>query len=123
MEKYEDFVKLYNNHILVREILRILDISQSKYRRYYTLAKNQGDIIPRKQVKRSTSGKYYYVNSEGKFVIKRMFDNKLKYFGTYPTEEQAKLAVEIFELIGWNTDYLWNVKAQVLEEFNYKREE
>ncbi|MBQ2651924.1 MAG: hypothetical protein IJF83_00055 [Methanobrevibacter sp.] len=61
-------------------------------------------------------GKYVYRdNKNNVFRISRRINGKQLNFGTYPTQEEANLAVELYEKHGWNKENNWAIKAQVKE--------
>ena len=61
--------------------------------------------------------KYYSWHSTKKcYVIEKRINNRKHFFGYYKTEEQVKLAVELFNKYGWNKENNWRVKAEVREK-------
>lgn len=65
-----------------------------------------------KKYTRSTNPKYYYFD---KFNNIFRITKKHVHYGTYKTEEAARLAVQLFEKYGWNREDNWRVKAEVKE--------
>lgn len=66
--------------------------------------------------------KYCYWNEKNKvYHIRRRINGKNINFGTYPTEEEAALAVELYAKSGWNKEDNWAIKAKVKEIFRNKR--
>ena len=65
---------------------------------------------PAKKIKYS-----YYDRRNNMFTIARTINGRRVYFGTYKSEEAARLAVSLFEKYGWNKEYNWRVKAEVKE--------
>ena len=60
--------------------------------------------------------KYCYWDKKNKvFHVRRRIQGKMLNFGTYRTEEEAALAVELFEKTGWNKKDNWKIKAKVKE--------
>ena len=65
--------------------------------------------------------KYCYWDGKNKcFYVRRRIKGALINFGTYPNEEEAALAVELFEKTGWNKEDNWKIKAEVKEIFRNK---
>jgi len=118
-KKYDAFVKLYNEGRLIKFIKRDLKITDSQYRRLYHKAVTNEDITPRRVIQRnySQNAKYYQKTKNGNFKVVKTVNGVTKHFGTYKTEEQVKLAVELLKSLNWDINYSWSVKAQVLEEF------
>lgn len=66
--------------------------------------------------------KYCYYDSRNKvWHIRRRIKGKQLFFGTYPTEEEAALAVKFFEKNGWKKEDNWRIKAEVKEIFRNRR--
>ena len=62
--------------------------------------------------------KYCYWDTKNKvYHIRRRINGKNINFGTYPTEEEAALAVELYEKCGWKKEDNWRIKAEVKEIF------
>lgn len=60
--------------------------------------------------------KYYYYNErQGFWIVQKRIGSNLIMFGTYKSEKEAALAVELFNQYGWNKKYIWRVKAEVKE--------
>jgi len=116
---YNNFVHLYNNGTLVREIKKILGITENQYRRFYNQGISSKDITPRRKYNPRENGKNYYQSKNGKWRVQKMRDNRPVYFGEFATEEMAKMAVKLFEELDWDRDYIWSVRRIVIEEFNY----
>ena len=60
----------------------------------------------------SRKPKYYYFDKYWNNF--RIVKNRV-YFGTYKTEEAARLAVWLYEKYGWDKENNWRVKAEVNE--------
>ena len=60
--------------------------------------------------------KYCYWDEKNKcFHVRRRINGTNINFGTYPNEEEAALAVELYSKQGWNKENNWAIKAQVKE--------
>ena len=83
-----------------------------------TLTKNNTNLkelfAPNKRHARGAYGKYYSPCSKG-FRVRKRINGKQYSFGTYPTEEAAKLAVKLFMENGWNPEDNWRIRAEVRE--------
>ena len=60
---------------------------------------------------------YYFSKRQGRWLVQRKFNGKHVNFGQYSTEEEAKMAVELFHKYGWNKENNWRVKAEVKKIF------
>ena len=76
-------------------------------------------IKTRKEAK--NMAKYCYYDSKNKvYHIRKRINGKQQFFGTYPNEEEASLAVKLFEKTGWKKEDNWAIKAKVKEIFRNK---
>ena len=93
-------IRLYNKGLAVNKIKEILGLTSYKYSKHMNEALGEGRIKSRKSLK---SPKYYYKTKNNKFCIQRRCSEtkRMKSYGTYETEEQAKK--KVVELIknGW----------------------
>ena len=62
--------------------------------------------------------KYYHYNRSNKrYIVSKSIDGSQTYLGYYKTEEQAKLAVELYKKYGWSKENNWKVKYEVRKAF------
>lgn len=60
--------------------------------------------------------KYYYYNErQGLWIVQKRIGSNLIMFGTYKSEKEAALAVELFNQYGWKKENIWKVKAEAKE--------
>ena len=113
---YQLFCKLYNEGIPTNDMQNQLGISKSKFWKFYHQAIENEEITPRKKRGVKNQGKYYW-KKDGKYVVQKVVDGEVRYFGTYPTEEMAKFAVKLCKLLDWREEYSWSIREKVREEF------
>ena len=131
-EKYDEFVKLYNNHeITVEDIRKELGLNVKQYNLARRRALSEGLIknrrtaakdkkIGRPKLKKKKKHKHYsHARSSGKFnVVKRFYKNNEVinvYCGTYDLEEQAIMVAEEMNKVGWDKKYLNQIREKVFE--------
>lgn len=92
LKEYEDVIKLYNKGFSVKKIKESLGLTAYKYSKHVNEALDEGRIKSRQSLK---NPKYYYKTKNNKYCIQRRCSEtkKMKSYGTYETEEQAKKKV------------------------------
>ena len=130
MEKYDEFIDLYNNSSLtIEDIRKRLDWTCSVYNqaRKKALSENKLNVRnPNYKGGRSKNNiknnpKYYHRTKKGKYVVHKNFYNgrdivKSVYGGIYKYEWQAQKVVEEFKKVGWDESQLNNIKEKVVKD-------
>lgn len=125
-DDFPEFVKLYNEgKMRIIEIRKKLELSQSKYRQYRDRGFEQKLLnkelrTPRNScirggVRNGINIKNYYHDRKTGFEVKKRINGKDYYFGNYPTEQQAKKAVELLRECNWDKSKLPSIKKQVAQ--------
>lgn len=97
----EEVIKDYlNTELSTTEIKQKHKITTRKYTKILNEIKKRG--LPLRNTKHnSLNCKYYYFN-KGYWFVKRVFNQKTYYFGTYKSEEEAKARVKELRENNWN---------------------
>lgn len=107
-EKYEEFIRLYNEGLLITEILKRLEWGKNTYSKARKKALADGLISDRS--KRPEKPTYYHRNNKG-FNIERRVNGEI--IRTWcKTEEEAKSIVRYFNRNGWTKRNLEKYKEK-----------
>lgn len=99
-EKYDLFVKAYNDGVNVRKIRTDLSLTSHRYQQYKKQALDEGKIKPRRDMK---NPKYYTRTPNGHYIITKR-DNesqKMRSYGTYHTLEETLKMIEFLKKNNW----------------------
>jgi hypothetical protein len=130
MEKYEEFIKLYNNpEITVEEIRKQLGWRTKIYNDARKKALEENRIIDRRSpnsiknckgrpVKPKHQPKHYYYDRwhDTFVIVKRYYINKkdvVVYYGRYKREDTAKEVVEELKKVDWDKTKLQEIKKKL----------
>ena len=73
----------------------------------------------KKKRKGRAAPKYYSYNKRAKnWSVARRVNGKQTFFGCYPTEKEAALAVALLDEYGWTKENNWKVRSMVREIIN-----
>ncbi len=119
-DKYQEYIRLYNKGLKVREIGEKLDVSSGRLTTFYKHAIEEGLIQPRNNKgnnKPRFKPKYYNRNSNGFYTVysPKRNNSKRSNFGTYPSEDEAKYVVEELKKVNWNRRCLRNIQLRAME--------
>ncbi len=107
----EDFKQDYLNPSMKNdEIREKYDLSHNEFRRLCSIVKDEINLSHRKTLQK---GKYYYKYHSGYSIQKRV-NGETTYFGSVPTIEMAKKAIQLCEELNWEVQKckkaIWNLK-------------
>lgn len=98
-DMYLEWVELYNQGMLIKEINEKLGLSDYMYRKYRREALKSGLIKDRRK---TYEPKYYYKTSKGYYSVNhRNEKGVMQYYGLYKTEKEAKKKVEELKKNNW----------------------
>lgn len=102
-EKYDLFVKAYNDGVKVRRIRDDLGLTSKRYQQYKNQALDEGKIRPRRDMK---TAKYYTRTKCGNYIVVKREEGtrKMKSYGTYHTLEETLKVVEDLKKKNWKVD-------------------
>lgn len=124
-EKYEQFIKLYNNNeIKVTEIKKQLNLTNGEYRRYrrHAIKENRLDIDTRNPNYQSLVGRpkkqkppvKNYSRSGGRFYVSKNINGERISFGGYSSERIAKQIVSKLKECNWDKTQLHRIQKEVM---------
>lgn len=97
--EFQEWVRLYNTGMLVKDINQKLKLSAYMYKKYRSRALQEGLIKDRRK---EYQPRYYYKNNKGKYMVRRKNqEGKIIYYGTYKTEKEAKARVDELKKNNW----------------------
>ncbi len=99
-DKYDEWVKGYNNGEPVKLLNNRLGLGSKKYRKYRVKALKEKKIKDRRQKRKP---KYYYKTISGKYAVNKRhpITKKMIYYGTVNSEKEAKELVEKLKRKSW----------------------
>lgn len=122
-DNYEKFIELYNeNSIPVKKIKEDLELSPKKYMRYRERAieENRLNFDTRQPIytRKNNMGcyykpKYYSKTKEGRFKVFKMLNGKSVNYGTYSSEDEAKMVVGELKKLDWDKKQLGNIISKL----------
>lgn len=59
---------------------------------------------------------YVYDTHQELYFVRKRINGKTEHFGSFKTEQQAKLAVELYNKTGWHKEDSWAIRAEVHEQ-------
>lgn len=124
-DKYQEYVRLYNKGLKVREIGEKLDVSSGRLTTFYKHAVEEKLIQPRNNTEHTKpmfKPKYYNRKKNGCYTVysPKRNNNKRSNFGTYPSEAEAKYVVEELKKVNWNRRCLRNIQLRAMELYPIK---
>ena len=109
-ERYDDFIRMYNDGVTIKKILGELDWSQNTYRGALEKAVEKGHV--RKRTRGRRNPKYYH-KYYSQWRVERKVDGKL-IRTQCRTEEDAKNIVRYLNRHGWSKDNIIKWKRGVV---------
>lgn len=102
-EKYDLFVKAYNDGVKVRQIRDDLGLTSRRYQQYKKQALDEGKIKPRRDM---MNPKYYTRTKNGHYIIVKRDVNarRMRSYGTYHTLEETLKVIEELKKNNWQTE-------------------
>ena len=90
--EFQEWVRLYNSEMLVKDINKKLNVSPYMYKKYRKRALQEGLIKDRRK---EYKPKYYYKSNTGTYKVHhRNSEGKIIYYGTYKTQKEAEARVD-----------------------------
>lgn len=108
MEKYEEFIELYNNsEVTISKICEKLKWNVKVYYNAKKRALSEGRII-------DNPPKYYYFRN-GRYVVSKLLNGKRVYFGAFKYEDDAKIIVEELGKNEWDKESIHQLKKELMK--------
>ena len=109
---YTNFIDYYNDSSMTtKEIRERLDLTPKKYALLREKALLEHKVVDRDN---KVNNVCYYTETDYGFVVKKLVNKKMTYYGTYDTEEIAQEIVCRLKEIDWDKKELENIKCEVL---------
>lgn len=118
----DDFLRLYNDGVKVKDICKELDISKNQFQNILRRYVREGKITkvrnPNAGQKRTILNRnqhnpknYFYSRQYKGFIVRR----KSKYYGCFKEEKNAERFVELMRECDWDFERRKEIKKRVLE--------